>query len=177
MWTVAGNIKGPQGPAGAQGAQGPQGVAGAAGPAGAQYQGNWAAGTVYVEHDVVTRNGGSFIVPTGTATIAAGNDPNTSGDGRTATNGWQLFAAEGATGPQGPEGPAGAQGATGSQGPQGIQGPQGPAGSQGPQGTQGTAGVRGSTWYTGHGAPGTISGALANDQYLDLDTGDVYTFS
>lgn len=65
-------------------------------------------------------------------------------------------------------------------GPQGAQGPQGPQGNQGPagtNGTNGTNGARGSLWFKGTGAPGTIAGAQANDQYLDLATGDVYTFS
>lgn len=38
-------------------------------------------------------------------------------------------------------------------------------------------GPRGTNWYTGHGAPGTIAGSLPGDQYLDLDTGDIYTLS
>lgn len=38
-------------------------------------------------------------------------------------------------------------------------------------------GQRGVTWFTGTGAPGTVSGALAGDLYLDVSTGDIYTFS
>lgn len=135
---------------------------GPAGPAGAQYRGVWDVATVYAEHDQITRNGGAFIVPTGTANIAAGNDPNPSGDGRTAANGWVLFAAEGA------------------QGPQGIQGIQGGQGIQGIQGVAGANGTDGSRWFTGHGAPdaGTIAAARAGiDLYMDLDTGATYTFN
>jgi hypothetical protein len=134
----------------------------------------------YVEHDVVTRHGASWIVPTGTANIAAGNDPNTSGDGSTATNGWQLFAAEGAQGPQGPAGATGPQGPQGDPGPQGIQGAtgaQGPAGADGAQGPAGPQGTRGSQWFTGHGAPGAIAGSAAGDMYLDVDSGDTYQLS
>lgn len=38
----------------------------------------------------------------------------------------------------------------------------------------GEPGPRGSGWFSGHGAPGSISGSVAGDMYLDLDTGDVY---
>lgn len=56
-------------------------------------------------------------------------------------------------------------------GPQGIQGQQG---IQGVTGATGATGARGSLWYDGSGAPGTIAGALAGDQYLDTVTGNVY---
>jgi hypothetical protein len=62
-------------------------------------------------------------------------------------------------------------------GPQGPQGPQGNPGTPGTPGTAGTAGARGSLWYTGTGAPGTIAGAQAGDQYLDTTSGNIYTFS
>ena len=41
-------------------------------------------------------------------------------------------------------------------------------------GATGATGTRGSLWYSGTGAPGTISGQLANDFYLDNSTGNVY---
>lgn len=44
-------------------------------------------------------------------------------------------------------------------------------------GSIGPTGPRGSDWFTGHGAPGTIVGSLPGDQYLDLDTGDIYNLS
>jgi hypothetical protein len=62
-------------------------------------------------------------------------------------------------------------------GPQGPQGPQGNAGTPGTAGTNGAAGARGSLWYTGSGAPGTIAGSQAGDQYLDTASGNVYTLS
>ncbi|UEM11981.1 hypothetical protein J4G43_047330 [Bradyrhizobium barranii subsp. barranii] len=58
-----------------------------------------------------------------------------------------------------------------------IRGPQGVPGPQGNQGVPGATGQRGSLWYEGAGAPGTISGALANDNYLNVTTGDVYNYS
>lgn len=30
--------------------------------------------------------------------------------------------------------------------------------------------------WTGHGAPGTIIGSSVGDEYIDLDTGDIYKF-
>lgn len=62
----------------------------------------------------------------------------------------------------------------GATGPQGIPGA---AGSAGINGTNGTNGQRGSLWYEGTGAPGTITGQLAGDLYLDTATGNVYTLS
>jgi len=64
-----------------------------------------------------------------------------------------VLAQQGATGPTGPTGPAGATGATGP------------------------TGTRGSLWYTGTGAPGTITGSLPGDMYLDTATGDIYQLS
>ncbi|RXG91603.1 hypothetical protein [Bradyrhizobium zhanjiangense] len=55
-----------------------------------------------------------------------------------------------------------------------LIGPQGP---QGIQGIQGVTGTRGSQWYEGAGAPGTIAGAIANDNYLNTTNGDVYNYS
>ncbi|WP_027521767.1 DUF2961 domain-containing protein [Bradyrhizobium sp. Ec3.3] len=57
----------------------------------------------------------------------------------------------------------------------GLQGDPGDPG--GPVGPAGADGARGSLWYTGSGAPGTISGQANNDLYLDEDTGDVYALA
>jgi hypothetical protein len=46
-------------------------------------------------------------------------------------------------------------------------GPQGPAGAEG----------TGTRRFQGHGAPTTIIGSRPGDEYLDLDTGDLYTLS
>jgi len=69
-----------------------------------------------------------------------------------------------------------------SQGPPGPPGPQGTPGAPstipGPPGTNGTNGARGSLWFQGYGPPtGAIAGALPQDQYLDISTGDVYVYS
>ena len=146
-WSVAGNIRGPQGTAGATGATGTTGAtgpAGATGTAGTTYRGAWTAVATYAAGDIATRHGGAFIAP---AAITANNDPNSSGDGQTATNGWDPYAVEGAPGPTGATGPAG------------------------------TTGTRGSNWYTGTGAPGTITGSAVGDKHLDTASGDVYTLS
>ena len=179
-WSVAGNIRGPQGTAGATGATGSTGAtgpAGATGTAGTTYRGAWTAVATYAAGDIATRHGGAFIAP---GAITANNDPNASGDGQTATNGWDPYAVEGAQGPTGATGSTGATGpagATGSQGIQGATGPTGSAGSTGPTGPTGSAGTRGSNWYTGTGAPGTIAGSAVGDKYLDTASGDVYTLS
>jgi hypothetical protein len=63
---------------------------------------------------------------------------------------------------------------------QGSQGPAGSTGSQGPPGSTGSTGpggTRGSLWYSGSGAPGTISGQLVNDLYLDIASGNVWQLS
>lgn len=58
----------------------------------------------------------------------------------------------------------------------GPKGDKGDTGTAGTNGANGTNGARGSLWTSGTGAPGTISGAQAGDQYLDTATGDVYQF-
>lgn len=183
-WAQQGNIRGPEGPAGAAGAQGAQGVQGPAGPAGLTWRGAWANANAYAVNDAVSWGGSTYFATAGHAANA--NQPPTGttaapGADDTAVNaGWAVLSLEGAQGPQGIQGPAGPAGAAGAQGAQGIQGPAGAAGVAGPQGAQGPAGTngaRGSQWYTGHGAPGAIGGVLAGDQYLDLDTGNVYTFA
>ncbi|MDG3013536.1 hypothetical protein [Speluncibacter jeojiensis] len=54
---------------------------------------------------------------------------------------------------------------------------KGPTGSQGPIGNTGDTGPQGvaAHWWTGSGAPGTVSGAIQGDMYLDTSgTGNVY---
>lgn len=41
----------------------------------------------------------------------------------------------------------------------------------------GPTGARGSNWYTGTGAPGTITGQASGDFYLDTATGNVYRYN
>lgn len=52
-----------------------------------------------------------------------------------------------------------------------------PAGATGSTGGKGDPGTRGSNWYSGIGAPGTVTGSAAGDYYLDAASGDVYTLS
>ena len=47
---------------------------------------------------------------------------------------------------------------------------------QGQQGDKGDPGQRGATITVGNGAPTEIEGMLANDLYIDADTGDLYQF-
>lgn len=104
--------------------------------------------------------------------------------------------ATGPTGPQGPQGPAGTQGvkgdkgdtgatgATGPTGPQGAKGDTGATGPQGPQGVKGDTGQRGSRWVSGTSITGTsttptvyatgITDSLANDHYINVNTGNCY---
>jgi hypothetical protein len=65
----------------------------------------------------------------------------------------------------------------GPTGPTGATGTQGPTGNTGPQGPTGATGTRGSQWFVGAGAPGTVTGSIPNDMYLNTTTGDVYQLS
>ena len=60
-----------------------------------------------------------------------------------------------------------------------LKGPKGDpgTGTKGDQGQKGDPGPRGSQWFTGSGAPTTVTGSQAGDMYLDVDTGDVYKLS
>lgn len=66
-----------------------------------------------------------------------------------------------------------------------FKGPQGDIGPQGDQGEQGVQGIRGSRWTEGTAITGTsttptifsgtgIADALAEDLYINTDTGNVY---
>ena len=84
---------------------------------------------------------------------------------------------KGDTGEQGPKGETGEQGPKGDPGEKGDQGEQGPQGNPGPQGDTGPQGPRGAGVSSGEGAP-TVSGfEVAGDLYVDLTTGDVYSFT
>lgn len=158
-WTQLANIRGPQG------IQGPPGADGA---------GITIAGNVATYANL----------PTGLTAADAGDGYLVDADGLLYIWSGTAFPANGSgtafrgptgpTGPAGPQGDPGATGGTGPQGPQGNTGSQGPQGIQGTQGSAGADGARGATWYTGSGAPGTISGQAVNDLYLDQSTGDVY---
>lgn len=52
-----------------------------------------------------------------------------------------------------------------------------PAGAKGNTGDTGADGTNGTKWFNGTGAPGSVSGAVAGDYYLDTASGDVYVLS
>lgn len=53
----------------------------------------------------------------------------------------------------------------------------GSGGVQGPKGDKGDPGTPGQIRFVGNGAPGTLIGAQPGDQYLDRDTGDIYSLT
>jgi Collagen triple helix repeat (20 copies) len=180
---------GPAGPAGPTGATGPTGPQGPAGLAGLNYQGAYAAGTVYGLHDVVTLAGSSYV------SLVADNVSNTPG----VSSQWAVLAQGGASGAgmayqgtyasatvyglndivffQGssyislvagnhgntPSASSGQWGVLTAQGPTGAQGPQGVQGPQGLQGFPGQTGPQGFPGATGSpGATGPQGPAVAN---------------
>lgn len=178
-WTMTGNLKGPKGEPGPQGVQGapgergPQGERGLpgapgapgpegpAGPAGRDGRGVAIRGAVPEYGDLPTLTAGD-----------AGAAYLVQADG-------DLYVWDGSAWPadgqgadfRGPEGPRG------SQGPAGPEGPAGPQGPVGERGVTGEPGPRGSRWFTGTGTPGTITGAVAGDLYLDTSSGTVYSLA
>ena len=185
-WEQTGNIRGPKGdtgPAGPEGAPGIQGPPGERGPAGPQ--GNTGpAGpqgapgedgkSVEIAGQVATYS----ELPTNLTEEDAGKGWLVEADGDLYVWSGTAWPANGSgTDFRGPAGPAGPQGPQGIQGPPGAKGATGTQGPQGNTGPAGPAGPRGSKWFTGTGTPGTISGALAGDMYLDTSSGTVYTLS
>ena len=185
-WTQTGNIKGPKGDTGPQGPEGPQGTQGATGqrgpegpqgptgPAGPQGEPGVDGKGVSVAGQVPTY----AELPSTLTEADAGKGWLVEGDGRLYVWSGTAFPANGSgadfrgpAGPQGPQGPAGDRGPEGQPGAQGVEGPQGPAGVEGP------VGPRGSKWFTGAGAPGTVSGSMPGDQYLDTTTGTIYSLT
>lgn len=57
-----------------------------------------------------------------------------------------------------------------------IPGPPGPEGPQGPPGSSGPAGARGSLWFTGATDPVLVSGAQAQDMYLNTTTAAIFQY-
>ena len=185
-WEQTGNIRGPKGdtgPAGPQGAdgiqgppgeRGPAGVQGERGPAGPQGRPGEDGKSVQIAGQVATY----ADLPSNLTPQDAGKGWLVEADGDLYVWSGSAWPANGSgtdfRGPAGPTGPQGPQGVQGSQGPKGATGA---TGSQGPKGATGDTGPRGSRWFTGTGTPGTISGALAGDMYLDTSSGTVYTLS
>ena len=174
VWQVHGNIRGPQGP------QGPIGPAGADG-AGIEIAGSAAT---------------YAALPTGLGPADAGDGYLVEADGKLYIWNGTAWPVDGAgvefRGPQGPAGADGAQGASGAQGATGAKGDAGAKGDKGDKGDPGDTGATGATgaagaagadgargtkWFTGAGAPSTISGSAAGDLYLDTTDGTVYTLA
>jgi hypothetical protein len=199
-WTVSGNIKGPKGDTGATGSTGPAG-------AGVQITGTAAtyanlptgltsgdAGHAYIVTTDGASHTGYLYVWDGSAFPADGSgvpfqgpkgDTGAAGTtGSTGSAGAAATLAIGTTTTLAAGAPATASNSGTSSAavldlgiPAGAKGDTGDTGATGATGTTGSAGARGSNWYTGSGAPGSISGSAAGDQYLDTDSGDVYTLS
>jgi hypothetical protein len=139
--------EGPEGPAGPAGPEGPPGPTGPTGPDGDQGPPgeDGARGTKWFEGTGAP----------GTLTGQANGDfylNDANGDFYELDSGvWTLRGN--------------IKGATGDQGIQGVEGDQGPTGATGPRGTK---------WFDDAGAPGTISGQVDGDFYLNTTNGDVY---
>jgi len=155
-WVTTGaNLKGPPGIQGNPGIQGPAGGTGTTGPAGQ---------SVTIHGSVA--NAAALPVPSG-ANSDWGYITTDTGHLWVNTSGTQFIDVGNITGPPGATGGQGAPGATGATGNTGAAGTTGAAGNQG---------ARGTGWFVGHGPPGTITGAMTGDQYLNLDDGTVYTY-
>lgn len=196
-WQVQGNIRGPQGP---EGPQGPQGIPGEDG-AGVEIGG---AVDTYAELPSLGPDdvGTAYIVRAdGLLYIWDGTQWPDDGEG-VEFRGPQ--GPEGPEGPEGPKGDKGDQGDKGDTGNTGAPGTAATiqAGDttttapgtnasvtnvgtenaavfnfnipRGAQGLPGADGRDGSRWFTGSGVPGTISGAVPGDLYLDTVDGTVY---
>ncbi|QGJ94157.1 hypothetical protein QEH32_gp25 [Corynebacterium phage EmiRose] len=182
-WTQTGNLKGPKGDTGAQGIQGPAGPAGErgpkgdtgaqgpTGPAGPQGDKGVDGKSVSIAGQVANYDS----LPKNLTTADAGKGYLVEDDGDLYVWSGTAFPSNGnGTDFRGPQGPQGPQGPAGERGVEGPQGPTGERGPQGAQGPEGATGARGSKWFTGAGTPGTVSGAVVGDMYLDTSSGTVY---
>jgi hypothetical protein len=145
---------GPTGPIGLTGLTGATGATGPIGPTGVgvQFEGQWLdAPAAYVESDIVTDAGQSWV-----ALQASSGVPPVEGAY------WSLLAAKGDTGATGPTGDTGAtgdQGIQGVTGPTGATGPIGATGATGPIGLTGSPGPTGATGATGAEGPTGLTGS------------------
>jgi Collagen triple helix repeat (20 copies) len=161
-WPAGTSLVGPQGAAGATGATGAQGATGPQGPKGDT--GNTGAQGIQGIQGIQGPQGipgNTVLYGTSNPTAGIGVDGNFFIN--TTTNFIFGPKAAGAW-------PAGTS-LIGPQGPQGIQGIQG---VQGPTGNTGSQGTPGEKWFSGSGNPGTVSGAINGDWYLDTSDGDVF---
>lgn len=149
------NVKGPKGDVGEQGIEGAKGDTGETGQTGSDGIGVTSANV----------SGGNLTITLSNSSVQGP---------------WNVKGAKGDQGIQGiegPEGPEGPQGEEGIQGLQGLQGVQGTKGDQGLQGAKGDTGARGTRWFIQTGTPGTLTGQVDGDLYLDSETGNVWRFS
>ena len=119
--------------------------------------------------------------PTGAQGIQGDTGPTGPTGSTGATGPTGPTGAQGIQGDVGPTGPTGSTGATGPTGPtgaQGIQGDAGPTGPTGPIGGTGAAGPTGPTGrpYTLTSSPTPPANPQVGDQWLDNDTGVIYTY-
>lgn len=148
------SLRGPQGDPGEQGPAGDPGATGATGAAGrgisaASVDGSYRLNLTYT--DATTFQSGSIRGAQG-ATGATGNGINSASvDGSYRLN---LGFTDGTSYQSGS-----------------IRGPQGATGSTG---STGATGSRGASISAGAGVPGTVSGELVNDLYIDTQTGKIY---
>lgn len=182
-FTDVGTVRGPVGPAGADGAAGTDGDDGLSvelrntGSVIEWRQGTGAWATLYTLAAITGPAGATGTPGTaGTNGLEVSLQNNgTNIQWRLGTGSWQnLVALASLKGDQGIQGVQGIKGDTGTQGIQGVKGDQGIKGDTGAQGIQGVQGVRGSQWFVGSGTPGTISGSVPGDMYLDQVSGVVY---
>lgn len=181
-------FRGPQGPEGPEGPEGPQGPQGEQGPKGDT--GNPGADGAAATIDVGTvstgaAGSGASVQNVGTPNQAVFDFVIPRGD-------------KGDTGDPGPKGDPGDEGppgeaatiavgttSTGSPGSNAVVTNVGTANAavfnftipRGAQGAAGEDGRDGTRWFTGTGAPGTVSGAVPGDFYLDVADGTVYELS
>lgn len=186
-WAVTGNIKGPKGDPGV-GEPGPEGPPGPAGTS-VQIQGSVANAAALTTITTKAKGDGYIAQDTGNLHVWDGTewddvglikgpkgDKGDTGTAATVSVGTTTTGAEGTAASVTQGGTAQARTLNFTI-PRGATGATGPASTvPGPKGDKGDTGTRGSQWFSGAGAPGTISGAITNDKYLDTTTGDVWTF-
>ena len=127
---------------------------------GFNFRGAFDSSAAYVQNDVVTSNGSTYVCVGGHSGHEHGGlnmCTSPASDPSQYPGEWMVLAAQGAQGATGPVGPPGPQGV---QGPQGPQGPQGQTGPQGLPGVQGVPGPQGQTGPQGPAGPGLVSGSI-----------------
>ena len=196
VWTVQGNLKGPQGDAGPKGDKGDKGDAGT----GVSILGSYTTEAELIAAHPTGNEGDAYLVQ-GNLYVWNGSA-------------WENVGnIQGPPGPKGDTGDPGPKGDTGDPGPKGDQGNPGEPGEaatiqigststgaagtnaavtntgtanaailnftipQGAAGADGAPGAPGTKWHFGTGAPGSVPGSVPGDAYLDMADGTVYRLS